>query len=335
MSAVYGATISGMGYYVPERVLTNLDLEKMVDTTDEWIRTRTGISERRIAGDDQAASDLCLPACQQAIADAGLSPQDIDAIIIATITPDTMFPATACWLQPRLGLRTVPAFDLAAGCSGFIYASAVAAEFVKNGTTRHVLVAGVEVLSRITDWTDRATCVLFGDGAGAAVISACPPGRGFLSFRLQGDGSAAEHLVQPAGGSRIPASEESVRNRLHTIKMNGTEVFKLAVRAMGDIAVEAVTQAEVPLSEVNYLIPHQANLRIIEAAAKRLGLPMDKVYVNLERYGNTSAASIPIALCEAVKQGLIKQGDNVVLVAFGAGFTAASALLRWWPHSAA
>ena len=321
--------ITGLGSYVPERVLTNLDLEKMVDTSDEWIVTRTGIRERRIAADDQAASDLALPATREAMAQAGITSEDLDLIVVATVSPDMPFPSTASLLQDRLGASHAAAFDLGAGCSGFIYALSVAAQPVASGAFRNVLVIGAEALSKITDWTDRSTCVLLGDGAGAVVLQPVEEGRGLLSFSLGSDGSGAPLLHMPAGGSRLPASEQTVRDRLHYIHMAGNEVFKFAVRILEEVALKVVGQSGLSIDQVNLIIPHQANARIVDAAAKRLNLPIERFFCNIDRYGNTSAASIPIALHEAVKAGRVQPGDLVLLVAFGAGLTWGAALLRW------
>ncbi|MEO0141879.1 MAG: beta-ketoacyl-ACP synthase III [candidate division WOR-3 bacterium] len=321
--------IAGLGIYLPEKVLTNFDLEKIVETSDEWIRTRSGISERRIADADTATSDLSIIAAKKAIEDAQVSPEEIDAIILGTATPDMLFPSTACVVQGKLAANRAMAFDISAGCSGFLYGLGIADSMIKNGF-ENVLVIGAETLSKVMDFTDRSTCVLFGDGAGAAIVRrSSSDNRGIIATYFRADGADWKLLYQPAGGSRIPASKESVEKRLHYIKMEGNEVFKLAVRAMIEAAVETLKKANVPASEVGLLIPHQANIRIIEATAKRLEIPMERVYVNLDKYGNTSAASIPIALYEALKEGRIKSGDYVLLVAFGAGFTWAGVLLRW------
>ena len=323
------AGIIGIGSYVPDRVLTNADLEKMVETTDEWIVTRTGISERRIAADDQAASDFAVAAGRAALASAGLEPKDIDLVICATITGDMPFPATASIVQEKLGIQNSPAFDLHAGCSGFIYSLAVADSCVRSGAYGTILVIGVDLLSRITDWTDRSTCVLFGDASGAAVVGSVGEGEGLLSFHLGSDGSGAELLKLEAGGSRLPPSLETVQNRRHYLYMNGREVFKFAVRIMGDAAVEALNRAGLKPGDVDVFVPHQANIRIIDAAAERLGVPSEKVYVNVQRYGNTSAASIPLALDEAYRSGLVKKGSIVVAVGFGAGLTYGATVVRW------
>ncbi|MCL5038325.1 MAG: ketoacyl-ACP synthase III [Firmicutes bacterium] len=321
--------IVGVGAALPEKVLTNFDLEKMVDTSDEWIRTRTGIKERRIADEKTATSDLAVAAARQALERAGVKGEDVDLILVATVTPDMVFPSTANLVQAGIGAGRAAAMDLEAGCSGFIYALAVGSQFVASGVYETVLVIGAETLSKITDWTDRNTCVLFGDGAGAAVLRPVPPGKGVLSLHLGADGNGRDLLKMPAGGSRRPASLETVQEHLHFIQMNGTEVFKFAVRVMGEASVKALEMAGLGTADVDFLVPHQANLRIIDAAVKRLALSPDKVVVNLDRYGNMSAASIPVALEEAWSQGRIKDGDVVVMVAFGAGLTWAAAVLRW------
>lgn len=322
------AGIWGLGRCVPERVLTNEDLEKMVDTSDEWIRTRTGIVERRIADDDVTTSDLALAASRDALRQAGLAGSAVDMIIVATVTPDMNFPATACLLQDQLGASRAAAFDLLVGCTGFIYGLAIARQFVEGGAADFVLVVAGDILTKITDWEDRATCVLFGDAAGAVVVGPCHPGTGILSTYLGTDGSGADHLKMPGGGSLNPASEETVSNRLHYLKMNGREVFKFAVRAMGSSAREVVSKAGLDFSDIDCYIPHQANRRIIDASAGRLGIPMDRVYINLDRYGNTSAASVPLALSEAWDRGVVRPGDNVLAVTFGAGLSWGSAVVK-------
>ncbi|MFZ5643361.1 MAG: beta-ketoacyl-ACP synthase III [Bacillota bacterium] len=326
------AGIIGIGSYVPERVLTNKELEEMVDTSDEWIVSRTGIRERRIADPEQATSDLACEAAKAALKDAGITPRDVDLIIVATNTPDCLFPAAACIVQDKLGASNAGAFDILAGCTGFIYSLSVASQFIVSGMYKHVLVIGAETLSRILDWDDRNTCVLFGDGAGAAVLGPVPDEYGLLHTRLGADGSGGQHLYIPAGGSRMPASRETVDNKLHFVRMNGREVFKFAVRACGDGSLEALEAAGLTLKDVDFLIPHQANIRIIEAAAKRLDLPREKVLVNVDRFGNTSTASIPMALEEAVEKGWIRDGDNIVMTAFGAGLTWAVAVMRWYNY---
>ncbi|MCK4940933.1 ketoacyl-ACP synthase III [candidate division WOR-3 bacterium] len=321
-------SIAGIGSYVPEKILTNFDLEKIVETSDEWITTRSGIKERHIAADNQATSDLSLIAAQRALKSACLKPKDIGAIIVATATPDMLFPSTACLVQTRIGAPRVIAFDVSAGCTGFLYGLAIAESFVNNGYD-NILVIGADILSKITDYTDRTTCVLFGDGAGAALIKKSDGEDGILSSYFTADGSSWNLLWQPGGGSRIPATHESVEKRLHYVKMQGNEVFKVAVRAMSEAAVKTLEKAKIPASEVALLIPHQANIRIIEASAKRLNIPMEKVLVNIDRHGNTSAASIPIALDQAIREGRVRKGDLILMIAFGAGFTWGGVLFRY------
>ncbi|MBU5444213.1 beta-ketoacyl-ACP synthase III [Paenibacillus sp. MSJ-34] len=321
--------ILGTGKYVPDRVLKNADLEKMVDTNDEWIVSRTGMKERRIAAPDQATSDLAFHAAQAALRSAGITAEQLDLIIVATITPDMAFPSTACILQDRLGAKKAAAFDLSAACSGFIYGLATANNFIATGMYEYVLVIGADCLSRITDYTDRNTCVLFGDGAGAAVLGAVPEGRGFRSFELGADGSGGELLNLKGGGSRMPASIESVEGRNHYIYMAGSEVFKFAVRIMGNAAEEALKKAGMTKEDINLLIPHQANNRIIQASLSRLNLPEEKCMINLPKYANTSAASIPLALAEAAEEGRMREGDCVVLVGFGGGLTWGASVIIW------
>jgi 3-oxoacyl-[acyl-carrier-protein] synthase-3 len=323
--------ILGTGSYAPERVLTNDDLAHMVDTSDEWIRTRSGIRERRIAAPAEESSDMALHAARRALDDAGLTATDIDLLIVATMTPDMPMPACACLLQHKLGMRTTSAcFDLNAACSGFVYALDTVCAMVASGRYDKALVIGVEKLSAIIDWQDRTTCVLFGDGAGAAVIGASvDPNRGLIGTRLGTLGDGADLLYISHGGTQSPSTAESIANRDHCIRMKGKEVFKLAVRAMDEAARDILEQHRIPADQISLVIPHQANLRIIEAISQYLKLPMDRFFVNVERYGNTSAASIPIAMDEARRAGRIKPGDLTLLVAFGAGLTYGSALLRW------
>jgi 3-oxoacyl-[acyl-carrier-protein] synthase-3 len=321
--------ILGTGSYLPDQVLTNKDLEKMVETSDEWIISRTGIRERRIAPKEMASSDLAYEAAVRALKKAGITAEQIDLIIVATVTPDMMFPSTACLLQDRLGAKGAAAFDLSAACTGFIYGLASAAKFIESGMYRYALVIGVETLSKIVDWEDRNTCVLFGDGAGAAVLGPVEEGYGFKSFVMGADGSGGVHLYLPAGGSRLPANAETVKDRLHYVKMNGREVFKFAVRVINSATDEAIEKAGISKEEIDFLVPHQANLRIIDSAMERLGLSPDKVVVNLDRYGNMSSASIPVALDEAIEAGKIKEGNHLLLVGFGGGLTWASTILRW------
>ncbi|BCJ85150.1 beta-ketoacyl-ACP synthase III [Effusibacillus dendaii] len=321
--------ILGTGSALPERVLTNQDLEKMVDTSDEWIVSRTGIRERRIADENTASSDLASEAARKAIENAGISPRDIDLIICATVTPDYMFPATACLVQDRLGIEKTGAFDLSAGCSGFLYALSCAVPMIQAGAIRNAVVIGVDLLSSITDYTDRNTCVLFGDGAGAVVIGEVPEGHGFLAFDIGSDGSGSQHLIQNYSGSRGRITPEVVVNKENTIAMNGKEVFKFAVRVMNTATEEVLRKAGLHKEDIDLLIPHQANIRIIDYARERLGLPEEKVVVNVNRYGNMSSASIPIALDEANRAGRLNGGDLLLLVGFGAGLTWGSTLVRW------
>ncbi|MBM7581223.1 3-oxoacyl-[acyl-carrier-protein] synthase-3 [Caldicoprobacter guelmensis] len=329
MGNLFHGGIIATGSYVPEKVITNHDLEKMVDTSDEWIVTRTGIRERRIADQNTATSDLATIAAQRALENAHLSAQDIDMIIVATVTPDMHFPSTACLVQRNIGAVNAAAFDLEAACAGFLYGIVVANQFIATGLYRNVMVIGAECLSKFVNWKDRNTCVLFGDGAGAVIVSRVEEGYGFLSQILGADGSGAELLMLEAGGSRRPPSFETVEREMHYIHMEGSEVFKFAVRIMATMAEEAVQRAGLTKEQVDFLIPHQANIRIIEAARKRLELPEDKVYINLDRYGNMSAASIPVALDEAVRLGRIKKGDNIVMVGFGGGLTWGACAMKW------
>ena len=322
------AGIVGVGSYVPKNIISNFDLEKIMDTSDEWIKTRTGIRERRIVDENEATSDLATKAALNAIKDANLTPEDIDLIIVATITPDMIFPSTACLVQANIKATKAACFDLEAACSGFIYGITVAKQFIESDTYKHVLVIGAEALSRILDYEDRSTAILFGDGAGAVVMGPVSEG-GVLSTSLGSDGNGKDYLNIPAGGSKTPASEDSIKNRLHFIKMAGSDVFKFAVRIMQDASVECIKSANLEIQDIDYLIPHQANIRIIEASAKRLKLSMDKVYVKLDKYGNMSAASIPVALDEAYREGKIKKGDNIVLVGFGGGLTWGASVVRW------
>jgi 3-oxoacyl-[acyl-carrier-protein] synthase-3 len=320
--------ITGTGSYAPAKVLTNADLERMVATSDEWITERTGIRERRIAGAGEACSDLAVQAGKRALASAGLAPAELDMVLVATCTGDYPLPATACLVQTQLGATKAAACDLSAACCGFVYALSVADAYVKTGM-RHVLVIGSEVMSAIMDWTDRNTCILFGDGAGAAVVSASEGDRGILSTHLRSDGNLCDLITVPGGGSRMPPSEKVIAERMQYVKMKGNETFKVAVRMLEDIARETLAANRLRVEDVDLYVPHQANVRILKAVADRLGLPMEKVMLNLEQYGNTSAASIPIALDEAVRAGRIKDGSLVMLGAFGAGLTWASALIRW------
>ncbi|WFA87818.1 beta-ketoacyl-ACP synthase III [Paenibacillus amylolyticus] len=321
--------IIGTGKYVPEKILTNSDLEKMVDTNDEWIVSRTGIKERHIAAPDQATSDLAYEAAIKALESAGMTGSDLDLIIVATITPDSSFPSTACILQDKLGAKGAAAFDLSAACSGFVYGLASATSFIQSGMYNNALVIGADCLSRITDYTDRNTCVLFGDGAGAVVVGEVPEGRGFKAFDLGAEGAGGSLLQMEGGGSRLPATAETVENKKHYINMNGREVFKFAVRVMGTATIEVLRKAGMERTDVDLFVPHQANIRIIQSAMQRLELPEEKVVVNVDKYANTSAASIPLALVEAAEEGRMKAGDTVLMVGFGGGLTWGASLLVW------
>ncbi|MEK4110723.1 3-oxoacyl-[acyl-carrier-protein] synthase-3 [Paenibacillus sp. DS2363] len=321
--------VIGTGKYVPEKILTNSDLEKMVDTNDEWIVSRTGIKERHIAAPDQATSDLAYEAAIKALESAGMTGSDLDLIIVATITPDSSFPSTACILQDKLGAKGAAAFDLSAACSGFVYGLASATSFIQSGMYNNALVIGADCLSRITDYTDRNTCVLFGDGAGAVVVGEVPEGRGFKAFDLGAEGAGGSLLQMEGGGSRLPATAETVENKKHYINMNGREVFKFAVRVMGTATIEVLRKAGMERTDVDLFVPHQANIRIIQSAMQRLELPEEKVVVNVDKYANTSAASIPLALVEAAEEGRMKAGDTVLMVGFGGGLTWGASVLVW------
>lgn len=323
------AHIAGWGMYAPAKVLSNQDLERMVDTSDEWIRSRTGIVERRIAGEKESTSTMAVEAARRALARAHLSPRQLDAIIVATISPDYLTPATACLVQAALGADKAAAFDVSAGCSGFIYALSLSQMGIAAGEWHNVLIIGAEALSRFVNWDDRSTCVLFGDGAGALVLVASEEPGGVLACVLGADGSGADLLSIPAGGSRMPAGPETISQRAHTIQMDGRTVYRFATRIIPEAVEQVMRKAGLPLSAVDMIIPHQANIRIIEAARKKLRLPEETFYINLYRYGNTSAASIPVALCEVADHGLINDGSVVVLVGFGAGLTWGAAAVRW------
>ncbi|MCK9572154.1 MAG: ketoacyl-ACP synthase III [Candidatus Omnitrophica bacterium] len=320
--------IIGVGEYLPKKILTNADLEKMVDTSDEWITTRTGIKERHIVSEGEAASDLAFNASNLALADAGIKAEDLDLIVVATITGDMPFPSVASILQNKLGAMHAACFDISAACAGFVYALSVANQFLACGTYKNALVIGVEVLTSVTDWLDRGTCVLFGDGCGAVVLSEVKSG-GIISSYLGCDGSRANILNMPAGGSRCPATHETVDKRMHYIKMQGNELFKIAVNTMTKAALVVLEQAKMTFADVDLIIPHQANARIIMAVAKKLGIPEDKVYLNIERCGNMSSASTATALCEAVKEGRVKKGDIILLDAFGAGLVWGASVIQW------
>jgi len=323
------AKIIGTGSYLPEKVMTNEDWEKLVDTSDEWITTRTGIKERHFAAPDEATSDLITKASLEAIKDAGIDKDEIDLIIVGTISGDNAYPSTGNWVQKKLGLKTIPSFDIGAACSGFLYGLILANSFIKSGVAKTILVAGAEIMSRIMNWEDRNTCVLFGDGAGAVIIRASEEEKGILSHYWGADGNLGELLYQPAGGSALPASKETVEKKLHTVHMKGNEVFKHAVLRMQESAINAIKLAGLTSDDIDLFIPHQANIRIIEATIRRAKIPMEKTFVNIDKIANISAGTIPIALDHAKKQGRIKEGDNVLLSAFGAGFTWAGLVIRF------
>jgi len=329
----YRVSITGLGAHVPERVLTNAELAQMVDTSDEWIVTRTGIHERRIAGPDEALSDICLPAAREALDRAGVQPSSLDLIIVATVTPDMFFPATAALLADELGASEAAAYDLSAGCTGFMYAMAQASAMLAAGLGRRALVVGGDVLSKIVDWSDRATCIVFGDGAGAVVLERAGAG-GFIGFELGADGSGGFDLYLPAGGSRAPVSEETVERREHYVRMNGREVFKFATRVLVSSGQRLLDECGVAVEDVDVYVPHQANVRIIHHAANRLGILPERVVINVDRYGNTSSGSIPLALADAVEEGRLKKGDLVLMTGMGAGLTWGSGLMEWTEEAA-
>lgn len=323
------AGITGTGLALPERVVTNEELAARLKVTPEWITERSGIKERRLAAPGQAASDFAAEAARRALASAGVAPADVDLIIFATNTPDHTVPAAGCTTQEKIGAERAGAFDLIAGCSGSVYALAIGAQFISTGVYDTVLIVGSEIMSAILDWEDRSTCVLFGDGAGALVMRPVPDGRGVISFRLGAQGEEDPSIIIPAGGSRLPPSRETVEKRLHYVQMDGRSVFRFAVRAQDEVCQEVLEKAGLTPRDVDLFVPHQANLRIIEGAAKRMGIPMEKVLVTLDRFGNTSAASIPMCLAYAVETGRLKEGDVILLTGFGAGLTYAGMVLRW------
>lgn len=323
------ARITGTGSYIPEKVLTNADLEKFLDTSDEWIRTRTGITERRVAADHENTSDLATKAAERALEMAGVKAEELDGIVVGTITGDYPWPATACIVQANLGAVNAGAFDVSAACSGFLYALSTASDRIQAGNAKKILVIGAEILTRICDWEDRNTCILFGDGAGAVLLEASEGDHGILSTHLHADGTQLELLYQPGFATRIVPSIEAFERKEHFLKMQGNEVFKVAVRSMADAGKEALAANGMTADDVSLFIPHQANLRILEATAKRLKLTDERTYINVDRFGNTSGATIPIALDEANRAGRIKDGDILLFDAFGGGFTWASALVRW------
>lgn len=321
--------VVGLGHSVPPRIVTNQELESTLDTTDEWIRSRTGILERRMADPDVCASDLAVEASRLALADAGITAEQIGLIIVGTMTPDTMLPSTACLVQNRLGATHAGAFDLNVACSGFAYSMAVGCQFVRTGAFDYVLVVGADTMTRVMNWQDRGTCVLFGDGAGAVVLGAVGEGQGILSIHLGADGSGGDSLCVPAGGGRVPGGTPGVPKSEYCLQMHGKEVFKFAVSVIGEAAAAAVSKAGLTPEDVDLFIPHQANVRIIDAAARRLGVPMERVFVNVDRFGNTSCGSIPLALSEAREQGRVKDGDLIVLVGFGGGLSWGAVAMRW------
>jgi 3-oxoacyl-[acyl-carrier-protein] synthase III len=323
-------SITGLGCHVPERVVTNDDLSKLVDTSDEWIRTRTGIRERRYAADDQALSDIALPATKRALEQAGVAAADVDLLIVATVTPDMFFPSTAAILADQLGATDAAAYDLSAGCTGFMYGIAQAAGMLAAGLSRRSLVVGADVLSKVMNFADRSTCVLFGDGAGAVIVGASSDERyGILDFEHEVDGRGGPALCMPAGGSRLPATHETVDQRLHYVKQEGQTVFKFAVTKTNDVCARLLARNKLTAQDIDLFVSHQANRRIILSAAERLGLPQEKVVINIDRFGNTTAATIPLALNDAIKDGRVKRGDLVLLTSVGAGFTVGAVLMRW------
>ena len=325
----FAAGIIGIGCYLPEKKLTNQDLEKMVDTSDAWITERTGIKTRHIAAPDQATSDLAYEASLQALADAKTKPEELDMIIVATETPDYKYPSTACLLQAKLGAKNAACFDLSAGCSGFVYALGIGSQSIVSGLYKKILLVGAETLSRIINWTDRNTCVLFGDGAGAAVLGRVDDGYGVLSLELGADGTGGEHLIQPAGGSRNPTTHETVDAYGQCVHMDGQDVFKFAARKMPAACKKVLQKAGMTIDDIALLVPHQANLRIIDNAIDRLKIDRERVWINIDKHGNMSAACVPVCLAEAQEAGRLKKGDNVIMVAFGAGLTWAGALVKW------
>jgi 3-oxoacyl-[acyl-carrier-protein] synthase-3 len=327
------AQIKGTGYALPERILSNYDLESMVNTNNQWIQDRTGITERRIGDSNTATSDLCYEAALMALNHSGVHPKDINLIIVATVTPDMLFPSTACIIQDRLQAYNASAFDLEAGCSGFIYGLTVAEKFLLAPDVQNVLVIGAETLSKITDYQDRSTCILFGDGAGAAVVSKGHKNYGILSSMIGADGRGANLLYMPAGGSRLPSSIKTIEDRQHFIKMNGNEVFRFATKKMNELSSQLLEAAGLNYSDIDLFVPHQANLRIIKTAMKHMDMPMEKVLINIDRFGNMSSASIPVALSMAEQEGRLKAGDIVLTVAFGAGLTFGGAVIRWGSDS--
>jgi 3-oxoacyl-[acyl-carrier-protein] synthase-3 len=329
VNTIRHAHVTGWGRYAPEQVLTNRDLERMVDTSDEWIVSRTGIRERRVAAADETTASMAAVAGLRAIRTAGIEPDEIDLILLATLTPDYWMPSTAALVKEAIGNTTAAAMDIAAACSGFVYAFATAQAWIASGLAKHVLVIGAELLTRFLDYTDRSTCILFGDGAGAVVLSASDEPGGSLGIELTTEPQGAYMIWLPAGGAKSPPSAETIARGEHYIRMEGNQTYRFATKTMATTALAAVRKSGLQASDISLFIPHQANIRIVEAVAKGLDLPMDRMYVNLDRYGNTSAASVPIALAEAVNEGRVKIGDNIVLVAFGAGFTSGAVAIEW------
>jgi 3-oxoacyl-[acyl-carrier-protein] synthase-3 len=329
MSDSKKVSIIGTGSYMPEKILTNADLQKIVDTTDEWIMTRTGIKERRTVVDGEATSDLAVRAARNALEVAKLSPEDLDVIIIGTVTPDHVFPSTACYVQTKLGTRQIPAFDISAACSGFLYALTTGYQFIANGPYKNALVIGAECLTRITDYTDRNTCILFGDGAGAVILQKSDTGHEILYTNVAADGSGADMMHMPAGGSKNPASHKTVDDKHHYIQLRGREVFKFAVLKMTQQIKEAMAKTHLKIEDIKLIVPHQVNMRILEAAAEKIGISMDRLVINIEKRGNSSAASLPMALDEVARSGRLQKGDNIILVAFGGGLTWGSTVIRW------
>jgi 3-oxoacyl-[acyl-carrier-protein] synthase-3 len=330
MSTLKRVGIKGTGMHVPEGVLTNAELERLVDTSDEWITTRTGIKERRKTDGSTASSDLAVVAARKALDEAALKPEEVDLIVVGTVTPDRMFPSTACYVQAGLGAKNAAAFDLSAGCTGFIYTLTTASTFVASGNYRNVLAIGAECLTKIVDFTDRNSCVLFGDGCGAMVLGECTDGRHEIIYqKIYAQGDLDEIMVLPSGGSRMPVSKETLEAKKQFLGIRGREIYKFAVVKMAELIETSARECGITTKDIGLIVPHQVNMRIIEAAMERAGLPMDKVFVNIEKYGNTSAASIPMAFDEAKRLGKIKKGDYVVMVAFGAGLTWGSAVVRW------
>ncbi|MFO7896984.1 MAG: beta-ketoacyl-ACP synthase III [Candidatus Cloacimonadales bacterium] len=327
----YYAKISGTGSYAPEKILNNFDLEKIVETSDEWIRTRTGMFERHVASPEQASSDLAYEAALKALDSANLRAKDLDLIVVGTISPDHPFPSTACIIQKKLGVKNFPAFDVSAGCPGWIYASNIAKQFIENGAAKHVLVVGVEILTKITNYQDRNTCVLFGDAAGATIMSRAETKdiSRVIDGDITADGAYNELLIQQAGGSRMPATKETVEKNLHTVEMEGNRIFKLAVKSMFNSCDLVMKRNKLDVKSIDWLLTHQANLRIIDALGRKMKIDPEKVIINIEKYGNTSSATIPVALDEAIRSGKIRKGDLVLMSSFGAGLTSGSLLIRY------